>query len=162
MENPYFEKLAVMWICGGFAPRGPSALLATKKSWFGIKTCHLAIPRIMGQKNADLKNRFFNLYGSKSGILNQKTVFWGVLDWVWGSRPETKTENNRNGPQKQDPIVGITHRWPWRCPGLHHWIWPLYPWIWPYLPWISQFFEVRVFHPTQAAFCHPGAAETAQ
>jgi hypothetical protein len=54
MENPYFEKLAdfscVMWICGGFAPRGPSALLATKNASFGIKTCHLAIPRIMGQK----------------------------------------------------------------------------------------------------------------
>ena len=57
MENPYFEKLAdfscVMWICGGFAPRGPSALLATKNASFGIKTCHLAIPRIMGQKIAD-------------------------------------------------------------------------------------------------------------
>ena len=57
MENPYFEKLAdfscVMWICGGFAPCGPSALLATKKASFGIKTCHLAIPLIMGQKIAD-------------------------------------------------------------------------------------------------------------
>ena len=56
-ENPYFEKLAdfscVMWICGGFAPCGPSALLATKNASFGIKTCHLAIPRIMGQKIAD-------------------------------------------------------------------------------------------------------------
>ena len=32
MKTPYFEKLAdfsrVMWICGGFVPRGPSALLA--------------------------------------------------------------------------------------------------------------------------------------
>jgi hypothetical protein len=54
MENAYFEKLAdfscVMWICGGFAPCGPSALLVTKKASFGIKTCHSAIPRIMGQK----------------------------------------------------------------------------------------------------------------
>ena len=80
MENPYFEKLAdfscVMWICGGFAPCGPSALLATKKASFGIKTCHLAIPRIMGQKIADLKNidffYFFAFYGSKSGVLGQK------------------------------------------------------------------------------------------
>ena len=57
MENPYFEKLAdlscVMWICGGFAPCGPSTLLVTKNASFGIKTCHLAIPRIMGQKIAD-------------------------------------------------------------------------------------------------------------
>ena len=77
MENPYFEKLAdlscVMWICGGFASCGPSALLATKKASFGIKTCHLAIPRIMGQKIADF---------SKISILislpfmGQKVVFW--------------------------------------------------------------------------------------
>ena len=80
MENPYFEKLAdfsgVMWICGGFAPCGPSTLLATKNASFGIKTCHLAIPRIMGQKIADFqKNRFFYFFafhGSKNGILGQK------------------------------------------------------------------------------------------
>ena len=48
---PIFSR--VMWICGGFSPRGPSALLATKKASFGIKTCHSAIPRIMGQKIAD-------------------------------------------------------------------------------------------------------------
>ena len=83
MENPYFEKLAdfscVMWICGGFAPRGPSALLATKNASFGIKTCHLAIPRIMGQKIADFYifdfYMFFYLlyvkkwcFGSKNGV----------------------------------------------------------------------------------------------
>ena len=52
------KKLAdfscVMWICGGFAQRGPSALLATKNASFGTKTCHSAIPRIMGQKIVDL------------------------------------------------------------------------------------------------------------
>ena len=81
MENPYFEKLAdfscVMWICGGFAPRGPSALLATKNASFGIKTCHSAIPRIMGQKIADFYKisifYFFAFHGSKSGVLGQKT-----------------------------------------------------------------------------------------
>ena len=81
MENPYFEKLAdfscVMWICGGFAPRGPSALLATKKASIGIKTSHLAIPRIMGQKlrifTKYLFFIFFAFHGSKSGVLGQKT-----------------------------------------------------------------------------------------
>ena len=78
MENPYFEKLAdfscVMWICGGFAPRGPSALLATKNASFGIKTCHLAIPRIMGQKNCGLleKSIFFVFLP----FMGQKVVFW--------------------------------------------------------------------------------------
>ena len=89
MENPYFEKLAdlscVMWICGGFAPCGPSALLVTKNASFGIKTCHLAIPRIMGQKNSGiLKNidffYFLAFHGSKNGILGQKTVVLSVLD----------------------------------------------------------------------------------
>ena len=39
-----------MSICGGLAPCGPSALLATKNASFELKTCHLSIPRIMGQK----------------------------------------------------------------------------------------------------------------
>ena len=79
MENPYFEKLAdfscVMWICGGFAPCGPSTLLVTKNASFGRKTCHSAIPRIMGQKIADfLKIDFYFLafHGSKSGVWGQK------------------------------------------------------------------------------------------
>ena len=79
MENPYFEKLGdfscVMWICGGFAPCGSSALLATKKASFGTKTCHSAIPRIMGQKLRTFKNidfLFFAFHGSKSGVLGQK------------------------------------------------------------------------------------------
>ena len=80
MENPYFEKLAdfscVIWICGGFAPRGPSALLATKNASSGTKTCHLAIPRIMGQKLRTFKKYqffyFFVFHGSKSGVLGQK------------------------------------------------------------------------------------------
>ena len=49
MEDPYFEKLAdfscVMWICGGFAPHGPSTLLIFFIFWpfmgqkvvFGVK-----------------------------------------------------------------------------------------------------------------------------
>ena len=87
MENPYFEKMAdfscVIWICGGFAPRGPSALLATKNASFGIKTCHLAIPLIMEQKNRGiLKISFFAFYGPKSGILGQRTVVLSVLDRV--------------------------------------------------------------------------------
>ena len=65
-----------MWICGGLAPCGPSALLATKKASFQINPCRLAIPLIMRQKNADLfEKTFFYLYGSKSGILGPKTVF---------------------------------------------------------------------------------------
>ena len=80
MGNPYFEKLAdfscVMWICGGFAPRGPSTLLATKKASFGIKTCHLAIPLIMEQKLRTFKKFIFLpfmgpkvVFGSKDGVL---------------------------------------------------------------------------------------------
>ena len=91
MENPYFEKLAdfscVMWICGGFAPRGPSALLATKKASFVIKTCHSAIPRIMGQKIADFLQisvfLFFGLSWVKKWYFgSKKTVVLSVLDWV--------------------------------------------------------------------------------
>ena len=90
MENPYFEKLAdfscVMWICGGFAPRGPSALLATKNASFGIKTCHLAIPRIMGQKIADFKKIcllfFLPFMGQKVVFWVKKTVVLSVLDRV--------------------------------------------------------------------------------
>ena len=90
MENPYFEKLAdfscVMWICGGFAPRGPSALLATKKASFGIKTCHLAIPRIMGQKIANFYKisifYFLPFMGQKVVFWSKKTVVLSVLDRV--------------------------------------------------------------------------------
>ena len=90
MENPYFEKLAdfscVMWICGGFAPRGPSALLATKNASFGIKTCHLAIPRIMGQKIAGLCKKicfyFLPFMGQKVVFWVKKTVVLSVLDRV--------------------------------------------------------------------------------
>ena len=89
MENPYFEKLAdfscVMWICGGFAPRGPSALLATKNASFGIKTCHLAIPRIMGQKIADFVEKsifFLPFMGQKVVFWVKKTVVLSVLDRV--------------------------------------------------------------------------------
>ena len=78
MENPYFEKLAdfscVMWICGGFAPRGPSALLATKNASFGIKTCHLAIPRIMGQKKCGRLRKIDFLFFLP--FMGQKVVFW--------------------------------------------------------------------------------------
>ena len=92
-----------MSICGGLAPCGPSALLATKKASFGEKPCHLAIPLITGQKNADLSQLlifscFFTFDGSKGGVLGQKTVFSGVLDRMWGSRPDTKTGDNHNGP----------------------------------------------------------------
>ena len=67
-----------MWIYGGVAPRGPSALLATKKASFGIKTCHLTIPRIMGQKIAEFYKMsifyfLFAFHGSKGGVLGQKT-----------------------------------------------------------------------------------------
>ena len=79
MENPYFEKLAdlscVMWICGGFAPCGPSTLLVTKNASFGIKTCHLAIPRIMGQKTADFKKIDFLFFD----------LVW-VKKWCFGSK----------------------------------------------------------------------------
>ena len=84
METPHFEKSAdfsvCVWICGGFAPCGPSALLATQKASFAIKTCHLAIPLIIEQKLRTFEDiDFFTFYGSKSGILGQKRcfgVFW--------------------------------------------------------------------------------------
>ena len=89
MENPNFEKLVdfscVMWIYGGFAPRGPSALLATKKASFGINTCHLPIPRIMGQKIAEfykISNFFLPFMGQKVVFWVKKTVVLSVLDRV--------------------------------------------------------------------------------
>ena len=36
------------------------------------------------------------------------------------SRPETKTENSRNGPYSQGPLARITHRWPWKRPELQY------------------------------------------
>ena len=46
------------------------------KASFGIKTCHLAMPLIMGQKKCGLLKSidflFFTFYGSKSGTLGQK------------------------------------------------------------------------------------------
>ena len=109
MENPYFEKLAdfscVMWICGGFAPRGPSTLLATKKASFGIKTCHLAIPRIMGQEIVNFFKKmiflFFGLSWVKKWCLGSKKrwfwVFWTgceVVDLNQGQK--TIKMNHRN------------------------------------------------------------------
>ena len=71
-----------MWICGGSVPCGPSALLATKKASFRKKTCRLVISLITGQKIADFSKKcrflFLTLYGSKRGVLGQKTVFSGV------------------------------------------------------------------------------------
>ena len=80
MENPYFEKLAdfscVMWICG-FAPRGPSALLATKKGLIRNKDMPFGNPPHHGTKNCGLLKNidflFFAFHGSKSGVLGQKT-----------------------------------------------------------------------------------------
>ena len=79
METLILKKLAnfshVMWICGGFAPCGPSALLATKKVLFEKKkTCHLAILLIMGQKKCGiLKISIFDFF---SRIIGPKVVFW--------------------------------------------------------------------------------------
>ena len=53
-------------------PCGPSALLATKKASFGIKTCHLAIPLIKGQKIADFQKIDFYFLP----FMDQKVVFW--------------------------------------------------------------------------------------
>ena len=153
-ENPYFEKLAdfscVMWICGGFAPCGPSALLATKKSLIRNKDMPFGNPPYHRTKTA--KKNIKSIYIYILPFMGQKVVFWGqntvllgVLDRVWGSMPETKTEINRNGPKKQDSIVNITHRWPWRRPRLHVWIWPLYLWIWPYVPYSTDHSEVWGF-----------------
>ena len=104
-----------MWMCGGFAPCGPSALLVTK--CLTRKRNVFVNPLIMGQETiycGIFKNHqfliFVTFYGSKGGILGQKTVFWGVVTGCEVKRPAAKTENNLNGPQKQDPIVGITHR----------------------------------------------------
>ena len=80
MENPYFEKLAdfscVMWICGGFAPRGPSALLATKKSLIRNKDMPFGNPPHHGTKKCGLLKNidflFFAFHRSKSGVLGQK------------------------------------------------------------------------------------------
>ena len=79
------KKLAdlscVMWICGGFAPCGPSALLATKKASFGIKTCHLAISLIMQRKMQTFQTyRFFIFF------MSQRVFFLWVKKWYFGSK----------------------------------------------------------------------------
>ena len=88
MENPYFEKMAdfscVMWICGGLARCGQSALLATKKASFGIKTCRLAIPLITERKVTDFYKKyyftfFYLSWVKKVGFGSKKRcfgVFW--------------------------------------------------------------------------------------
>ena len=57
MENPYFEKLADFFYVhveiGWIGPMRPKCAFGDQKASFRIKTCHLAIPRIMGQKIAD-------------------------------------------------------------------------------------------------------------
>ena len=61
------------------APRGPSALLATKKASFRKQTCHLAIPPIMKQIADFSKIDLFYLLWVKSGIWVNKRcfgVFW--------------------------------------------------------------------------------------
>ena len=59
-----------MWICGGLAPCGPSALLVTKKDSFG-KEDNLAIPHILGPKIADFSKEYC-FYP----FIGQKVVFW--------------------------------------------------------------------------------------
>ena len=79
METPYFEKLAdFSCACeyGGLAPCGSSALLATKKASFGIKTCHLATPRIMEQK----RGSFFKI-SIFLPFMGPKVVFWVKELW---------------------------------------------------------------------------------
>ena len=83
MENPYFEKLAdlscVMWICGGFAPCGPSALLATKNASFGKKDMPFGNPPYHGTKNREiLKNIVFIFY---LPFMGPKVVFWVKKRW---------------------------------------------------------------------------------
>ena len=86
-KTPYFEKLAdfscFMWICGGFVPCGPSALLASKKDSLGKKTCHLAVPLIMERKIRNFKKYRFYF----SSFYWSKVVFWvkknGVLLVFW-------------------------------------------------------------------------------
>jgi hypothetical protein len=85
MGNPYFEKLAdfscVMWICGGLAPCGSSALLATKNASFGMQTCNSAIPR---KKCGFSKYQYIFLpfMGQKVVFWVKKTVVLSVLDRV--------------------------------------------------------------------------------
>ena len=83
MENPYFEKMAdfscVMWICGGFAPRGPSALLATK-GLIRNKDMPFGNPPHHGTKNCGLLKNidvlfFFAFHGSKSGFGSKRRWF---------------------------------------------------------------------------------------
>ena len=64
-----------MWICGALAPCGPSALLATKKASFGIKTCRLAIRNEM--RNS--KKQFIHLLA----FMGQRVEFW-VKKWCFG------------------------------------------------------------------------------
>ena len=88
METPYFEKLAdfsrVMWICGGFAPCDPSALLATKKASFEKKDMTFGNPSYHGTKKCGISENidfdFFSFIGQKVVFWVNKTVFWGVLD----------------------------------------------------------------------------------
>ena len=64
----------VMWICGRFAPCGPSALLATKKASFGKKKdMPFGNPPNHGTKNCGLFTKYQFLI---LPFMGQKVVFW--------------------------------------------------------------------------------------
>ena len=65
---------------------------------------------IIKQKLWNSKKFFFAFYGSKMVFWVKKRCFGAFWISCEVADPETKTENDRNGPQKQDPIVGVTHR----------------------------------------------------
>ena len=67
-----------MWICGGFAPCGPSALFATKRPK-SKKECHLANPLIMGQRLRIFQKYRFLFLGL---FIGQNVVFW-VKNWCF-------------------------------------------------------------------------------
>ena len=69
-----------MWICGGLAPCGPSALLAAKKASFGKKDMPFGNPLIMGQKTVHFSKilifcYFFTFMGQKVEVWVKNGVF---------------------------------------------------------------------------------------
>ena len=91
MENPCFEKMADFPVSCEYVMVLPHVTEVhfwrpKIKASFGIKTCHLVMPLIMGPKKCGLLKSidflFFTFYGSKSGILGQKTAVLSVLNQV--------------------------------------------------------------------------------
>ena len=108
MKNPYFEKLVdflmCMWICGGFAPCGPSALWRPKRPHLEKRHAIWQSPLSWDKKLWTFQKILFFTFMGQKWCFGVSRTGCEVADLK--QRQEITTMDHR----KQDPIVGITHR----------------------------------------------------